>query len=118
MVARGTQAQLLSVFNIALMWWLTLELRIAWRRGCIGKEVEWIGAKIQLEDENLFVKVTVTQTKLEEWRALAKALDAKFTGKMSWASGSFVQLKPFVHTLMLLQTKEVEWSGHSISQTG
>lgn len=108
-VARGTEAELNSIFNIVLLWWLALGLKVAWTKGALGIEAEWIGAKLVINDSEGFVKVMVTAVKLEEWRGLLERLDTKplvghkplqqFTGKMSWAAGFIPQLKPFVRML-------------------
>ena len=34
-VARGTEAQLSSIYNIVLLWWLTLGLKVAWSKGSV-----------------------------------------------------------------------------------
>ena len=95
-VARGTETQLSSVYNIVLLWWLTLGLKVAWSKGSVGSK-------------DGYVKVMVTASKLEEWRMLLEKFDTKplvrrklvqqFTGKMSWAAGFVPQLKPFARML-------------------
>ena len=64
---------------------------------------------VVVNDQEEYVKVMVTASKLEEWRMLLEKLDTKplvrrklvqqFTGKMSWAAGFIPQLKPFVRML-------------------
>lgn len=108
-VARTTTEQLNSIFNVVLLWWLTLGLKVAWTKGAIGAEAEWIGAKLTVDDQAGFVRVSVTAAKVEEWRVLLQWLDTRplvgkkilqqFTGKMSWAAGFIPQLKPFVRML-------------------
>ena len=97
LVARGSTEQISNVFSTVLMWWMAVGLKIAWRKGTIGYEAEWIGAKITVDNSALAVTVAVTPAKVEEWRLLAKVLDTrplvslkllqKFVGNMSWASG-------------------------------
>ena len=108
-VARGTVEQLNSIFNVILLWWLTLGLKVAWTKGAVGTDAEWIGAKLTVDDQAGFVRVSVTSSKVDEWRVLLQRLNTQptvgrkalqqFTGKMSWAAGFIPQLKPFVRML-------------------
>lgn len=92
-VARGSEQQLANIFNIVLLWWLVLGLKVAWHKGTIGQKVEWIGAKLETNDQDSHVRVSVTPTKLAERRAMLEDLETKplvsrkqlqqFTGKMS-----------------------------------
>ena len=107
-VARATDGQLNSIYNVVLLWWLTLGLKVAWSKGALGPEAEWIGAKLVVNDREGFVRVMVAASKLEEWRVLLEGLDTRpvvgrkplqqFTGKMSWAAG-FIATQPFVRML-------------------
>ena len=109
LVARGTQQQLANIYTMVLLWWMILGLQIAWHKGTMGAEVEWIGARISVDNTSSTVTLTVTPEKLEDWRRLAEELDTrppvsvkvlqKFAGKMSWASGFIPQLRPFVRML-------------------
>lgn len=73
-VARGTEAQLNTIFNIVSLCccaqWLALGLKVAWSKGALGPEAEWIGAKLVINDCKGYVRVMVTASKLEEWRVL------------------------------------------------
>lgn len=108
-VARGTTFQLADIFNTILMWWMSLGLKTAWKKGSTSPTAEWIGAKLTIDNTKLTVTVSVTAAKLNEWRLLCDTLETRplvsrkplqrFTGKMSWAAGFIPQLKPFVRML-------------------
>lgn len=98
-------------------------MKVAWHKGTIGHEVEWIGAKLEVDNDRAYVKVSVTQAKVEEW-GLLEALETKplvarkplqqFTGEMSWAAGFVPQLKPFVRMLYAaMATQPTKLQGQS-----
>lgn len=76
LVARGTESQLANVFNITLLWWLTLGLKIVWRKGARGQEAEWTGAKIARDDSDS----SGDQSKLDDWKQLPQDLEARSLG--------------------------------------
>lgn len=106
---RGRPEQIQDMCNKILWLWSALGLRISWSKGTIGHQVDWIGAHLELKNCDQSVVLTVTAEKLEEWRDLLAQLDKRptlsrkklvqFTGKMSWAAGFLIQLKPFVRML-------------------
>ena len=106
---RGKPEHLEDMCNKILWLWLAIGLQISWNKGTCGSSVEWIGACLELRNHDKSVVLTVTEDKLDEWRSLLKRLNTKptvsrkllvqFTGKMSWASGFLLQLKPFVRML-------------------
>jgi len=106
---RGRPEQIHDMCCKILWLWLAIGLKISWNKGTIGNCVEWIGAHIELKNHEQLVALTVTEEKLDEWRRLLDRLDKRptvsrklliqFTGKMSWAAGFLIQLKPFVRML-------------------
>lgn len=115
---RGKPSQIEDICNKILCLWVAMGLKISWSKGTLGEAVEWIGAQLELDNSQKLIRLTVTSEKLEEWKALLSRLDTKpmvsrklltqFTGKMSWAAGFLIQLRPFVrmlHTALSVQSK-------------
>ena len=109
LVLRGTDQQIEDMAAKVLLLWSTLGLQIAWKKGTFGHTTDWIGATITVDDFRQRVTVEVSKDKIEEWTRLADSLLGKpvvarrelqrFTGKMNWAAGFAIQLKPFVRML-------------------
>eukprot|EP00435_Cladocopium_sp_Y103_P039159 s1436_g10.t1 len=118
---RGKPSQVEDMTNKILCLWVTMGLKISWSKGTLGQAVEWIGAQLELDNSQKLLRLTVTSEKLEEWKALLSRLDTKpmvsrklltqFTGKMGWAAGFLIQLRPFVrmlHTALSVKSKVSE----------
>lgn len=109
LACRGKLDTLVDIQNKVLLLWSVLGLKIAWPKGSTGTSVEWIGAKLEVNNDNKSLQISVTPEKVDEWKLLVAQLSKKplvsrkvlmrFTGKMSWAAGFIPQLKPFVRML-------------------
>lgn len=115
---RGTEQQIRDMMSKVLWLWMATGLQISWNKGTSGKETEWIGATVRLDDTDKSINLSISKEKVEDWKELLKQLNHKpvvskkllvqFTGKMSWVAGFIRQLKPFVrmlHTALAMKTK-------------
>ena len=108
-VVKGTEEEIHNMINTTLAWWSVVGLRIAWSKGGIGHSAEWIGANITINNEGDKVVVQVPADKINDWKVLVDSLFTKplvsrkklqqLAGKLNWAAGFVLQLKPFVRML-------------------
>ena len=106
-VLRGTPEQVEEAAALIVLWWATLGLRLAYKKGQFAASVDWIGARIAVDADGRRVEVTVPEAKnreiVELLRTLAhgkglvpaKALRT-IAGKCGWVAGLLPQLRPFV----------------------
>ena len=114
-VVKGTEEEIHNMINTTLAWWSVVGLRIAWSKGGIGHSAEWIGANITINNEGDKVVVQVPADKINDWKVLVDSLFTKplvsrkklqqLAGKLNWAAGFVLQLKPFVRMLHAALTK-------------
>ena len=94
-----------------LLWWRTLDLKLAYEKGSFGPDAVWIGTHFLVKPVINKVEISLPAKKnteilsaLEEImnnsRGMIKHADVrKIAGKESWVAGFLPQLKPFVRQL-------------------
>jgi hypothetical protein len=114
-VIRGDKSEQKRLTATILLWWLILEIPLAWNKGSWGPEVTWIGATFNIGCDSVKVSVSddkVTAAadlgkKLLKGQVVTKKTLASFTGKCSHFAGIIHTLYPFVMPLWaVLYSKE------------
>ena len=108
---RGSEATRKKNLTKLLLFWRAIGLKLAWRKGTLGDNVEWIGAEIQLmrnaRNRVIGVSVTVSQEKAEKmqsktayFREAPRLINRKelkeYAGLMTLAATVVPPLKPYV----------------------
>ena len=111
---RGTTEEIEAEMSRVTLLWSLLGLKIAFHKGTRGAVSEWVGAKIEVDNVANSLEISVPAEKIEEWLKLARSLKTeplvsfkaveRFTGKMAWAAGFVLQLRPFVRMLHAAMT--------------
>lgn len=95
---------------VKILWlWTALGLQISWDKGSMSTEAQWIGAYLSLNNADRTITVTLPEDKMQEYGKQVSGLVAQGTcrrkvvqqvaGKLNWAGGLLVQLRPFTRTL-------------------
>ena len=105
----GNKQEIEKEASMVVMLWSACGLKIAFNKGTRGTETEWVGAKFKVNNEDGALEIEVPKEKILDWLELAKKLNSKplvpfkvlerFVGKLNWAAGFVLQLRPFVRML-------------------
>ena len=113
MALKGTRDEKIRLLSRTLLLWRTLNFQVAWHKIQIGRQVEWIGARIDLvyssQDEPISVDITITESKVMKMREKTASFKSsgwierpelkEFAGLMSWAGSVVPALKPYTQML-------------------
>ena len=105
----GDKREIEKEASLVVLLWAACGLKIAFNKGTRGCSTEWVGARFQVDNEAGTLEIKVPAEKIADWLELAKQLDGKpvvsfktlerFVGKLNWAAGFVLQLRPFVRML-------------------
>lgn len=109
-LAFGTDLEQQEIFAVSTLLWAALGFNLAWSKGHLGTEVDWIGAHVALDREAGRVVVSLPAEKRRE--ALEGVQDLlrqgqrvrrkdlrQVTGRIEWIAGMLPQLRPFAQML-------------------
>ena len=108
-VLRGPLERAAEDLAIILLWMNVAGYPIKLEKACGGKEAEWIGARIILDDEKREVQITVPETKIETLLATTNKFINKpvigskelraYAGGLSFVAGLVPHLRPFLSSM-------------------
>jgi hypothetical protein len=105
--AAGNKDRTRLLFTCLLLWWTVLGAKVAWQKGAIGKQVDWIGASLQHTEKAIIVSIKqeilisfsdLIKNFLGSNVVRTKALRS-LCGKGAFIAGLVTVIRPFVAEL-------------------
>ena len=119
LIARGTPRARRTRIVVVILLWLSVGLRLSWRKKQVDFQVKWIGVVLGLTRQEVIVwlpadfvlKVLTEIKEIQLLRAIPARRLRKLTGSLTWISGVVIWIRAFIAPLWAAVAEAARWEG-------